>query len=117
MSILTMLRQVLLTLVIAGAAHAQDGGLPAWVNYDPFASDGNDPLGIDRGDRLETVAPTTAEEEVAPSIPVMRGEVLTAIAGVRQTRDEIDVELVAGLAVVREELAFSSSARVPAELR
>ncbi|MFK7990049.1 MAG: hypothetical protein AB8I08_28785 [Sandaracinaceae bacterium] len=102
------------------AAVAQDApeGLPDWVEDDPFsADDASDPLGIDRGDRLETVQPTTPEEELAPSVPVHRGAVLSAIAGVRETAHTMDIQLQNGLAVIRREMRFETRARHDAEIR
>ncbi|RZO64073.1 MAG: hypothetical protein EVA89_05545, partial [Sandaracinaceae bacterium] len=102
---------------MATPAAAQDGGLPDWVEQDPFSNEEDDPLGIDRSDQLERVSPTTVEEEAHAPIPVQRGEVLHAIAGVRETGHEVDVWLGHGMAVVEERMRFTSSARYPAELR
>lgn len=101
------------------AALAQDApdGVPDWVEEDPFSAGEADPLGIDRSDRLETVQPTTPEEELAPSIPVRRGAVLSAIAGVRETAHTLDIRLVNGLALVTSEMRFESRARHDAEIR
>ncbi|MEC7526215.1 MAG: vWA domain-containing protein [Myxococcota bacterium] len=107
----------ILALLASAPAAAQDGGLPSWVEQDPFSEGGDDPLGIDRADRLERVEPTTVEEEAHAPIPVQRGEILHAIAGVRETHHEVTVELGHGLAVVEERMRFTSSARYPAELR
>lgn len=107
----------ILALAMATPAAAQDGGLPDWVEQDPFSNEEDDPLGIDRSDQLERVSPTTVEEEAHAPIPVQRGEVLHAIAGVRETGHEVDVWLGHGMAVVEERMRFTSSARYPAELR
>ncbi|MBZ0120103.1 MAG: hypothetical protein K8H88_24145, partial [Sandaracinaceae bacterium] len=108
----------LILLASAGALAQPDGGLPDWVQHDPFASStSDDPLGVDRADRLEGVAPTTVEDEVAPRVAVQRGEVLHAISGVRETDHAIEVTLDHGLALVRHTLTLSSTARYAAEAR
>lgn len=108
---------VFLLCFAPGLASAQDGGVPAWVEADPFSSGDDDPLGVDRADQLERVAPTRPEEEVERPIPVQRGPVLAAIAGVHETRHETEVTLDHGLAAVRTELRFASRARYAAEVR
>lgn len=100
-------------LLCAVPASAQ---LPAWVTEDPFSSADDDPIGIDRTDRLETVAPTRTDEEVEAPIPVVHGEVLSAIAGVREEDHSVDVTLTHGLALVEVAMRFVSSARHAAEV-
>lgn len=87
------------------------------VGEDLFTSGDDDPLAVDSADRLEEVSPTHADEEVPEHVPVQRGEVLTAIAGVREERHGVEVRLGHGLAVVDTELRFTSSARHAAEVR
>lgn len=99
------------------AAGAQDGGIPSWVEADPFTRAEDDPLGIDPADRLEHVAPTRPDEEVERPIAVVRGDVLAAIAGVHETSHALDVTLDHGLAIVAAELRFASRARHAAEVR
>ena len=120
---------VILALLLASPAGAQDSSgdaapdagasaLPSWVRADPFASsDDDDPLSVDRADRLETVSPTRVDEEAQESIPVHRGDVLAAIAGVRETSHRVEARFEHGLAIVDVTLRFTSSARHPAELR
>ncbi|MCB9597202.1 MAG: hypothetical protein H6719_31045 [Sandaracinaceae bacterium] len=103
--------------LVALPAQAQDGGVPDWVEADPFTASDDDPLGVDRADRLERVAPTRPEEEVERPIPVVRGAVLAAIAGVHETRHDVEVTLDHGLAQVRTEMRFASRARHAAEVR
>ncbi|HJL18059.1 MAG TPA: VWA domain-containing protein, partial [Sandaracinaceae bacterium LLY-WYZ-13_1] len=100
-------------------AAREDGssGLPSWVEADPFSEADDDPLGIDRGDRLERVEPTTVEEEAHGPVPVDHGEVLSAIAGVREVRHDVEVRLADGLARVSVTMRFTSSARLAAEVR
>jgi hypothetical protein len=101
-------------LFVAASAHAQ---LPSWVVEDPFSSADDDPIGIDRQDRLEAVEPTRTDEEAHSPIPVVHGEVLSAIAGVREEGHRVDVTLTHGLAVVEVSMSFVSSARYAAEVR
>ncbi len=109
---------ILVALLAPAVAAAQrDGGIPEWVEADPFAGGEHDPLGVDRGDRLEGVAPTRPEEEVREVVPVQRGEVLTAVAGVREEEHAVEVRLAHGLAIVDTTMRFVSSARHGAELR
>lgn len=100
-------------------AGAQDGGvgLPDWVEADPFSGGRDDPIGIDRADRLETVSPTRPGEALQPNVPVQHGEVLSAIAGVREREHTMEVRLEHGLARVDVSMTFASRARYPAELR
>lgn len=111
---------LILVALLAAAAPAEaqrDGGIPEWVEADPFAGGEHDPLGVDQGDRLERVAPTRPEEEVREVVPVQRGEVLAAIAGVREEEHAVEVRLAHGLAIVETSMRFVSSARHGAELR
>src|SRR5690606_26079858 len=108
----------LLGISLAAPAAAQrDGGIPTWIEADPFASGDHDPIGMDRGDGLEATVPTDASEEVLARVPVQAGEVLTAIAGVREAAHEVSVELADGLAIVEVAMRFTSSARHAAEVR
>ncbi len=96
------------------------------VDSDPFA--GDDPVGtegaasaidpISAGDtsELRSARLPSEDELVSERLPIVRGEVLEAIAGVREVGHRTSVELVAGLALVRTELRFESSARYAAEL-
>ncbi|HEY8428680.1 MAG TPA: hypothetical protein VIL20_09915, partial [Sandaracinaceae bacterium] len=108
---------LILAALLASPAAAQDGGLPEWATADPFASGEDDPIGVDRADRLEQVTPARAEEEVHELVPVQHGEVLTAIAGVREEQHSVEVRLAHGLAIVDVEMRFTSSARHAAEVR
>ncbi len=108
---------VFLLLLSAVPASAQDGGLPRWVEADPFTAGEDDPLGIDRGDQLDQVAPTTSDEEVQRAIPVRRGAVLVAIGGVSESHHEVQVVLDHGLALVTTHMRFVSRARHAAEIR
>src|SRR5690606_19819844 len=90
----------LLGASLAAPAAAQDGGIPGWIEADPFAGGEHDPLGMDRSDGLEATVPTSASEEVLAHVPAQAGEVLTAIAGVREASHEVSVELAHGLAIV-----------------
>lgn len=100
-----------------GAAPSPDSaGLPDWVEADPFAGGEHDPLGAGRGDGLEATVPTDATEEARASAPIQRGEVLTAVAGVREASHDVDVRLAHGLAIVDVTMRFTSSARHAAEL-
>lgn len=107
----------LLALLGPSAGLAQDGGIPEWVEHDPFTRDRDDPLGIDRDDRLERVSPTRLEEEVQRRIPVVAGEVLGAIAGVREDYHEVDVRFEHGFAYIEVRMRFRSRARHAAEVR
>lgn len=107
----------LLGASLAAPAAAQDGGIPGWIEADPFAGGEHDPLGMDRGDGLEATVPTSASEEVLAHVPAQAGEVLTAIAGVREASHEVSVEFAHGLAIVEVTMRFTSSARHAAEVR
>src|SRR5204862_1295368 len=85
---------VFIQMVLCAAPAAAQ--LPSWVVEDPFSSADDDPIGIDRGDQLETVSPTHDDEEAQAPIPVVRGEVLAAIAGVREDQHRVDVTLTHG---------------------
>lgn len=108
---------VLLVFATPLVVTAQDGGVPSWIGGDPFSGGTDDPLGVDRDDRLERVAPTRLEEEVSAHIPVTQGEVLGAIGGVREEHHEVDVRLEHGLALVEVRMQFRSRARHAAEVR
>jgi hypothetical protein len=125
-----MRRAVLLLLVLAAVVpptvRGQDAGAPdpeledfrRMVRSDPFTRDGEDPIGIDaRDDELRTMRLPEPEEIVEPRIPPQQGEVLTTVPGVRESAHGLDVELRGGLAIAREEMRFTSSARLPAEVQ
>ncbi len=78
---------------------------------------GQDPIGTDPNDGLESVTPPGADEEVREVLPVLRGAVLTAISGVREEQHEVEVTLGHGFALVDVRMRFVSSARHLAELR
>jgi hypothetical protein len=116
---------IVLGLLLAAPAAAQDAGtdpeLEAWhrmVREDPFTDRADDPIGLDaRDEELRTMRLPEPEEIVEERIPPVIGDVLTAIPGVRETRHAVSIELREGLAIVREEMAFESSARLAAEVR
>ncbi len=96
------------------------------VDSDPFAGDDPvgdpgqaahvDPLASEGTDDLRTAALPTEDSLVTARLPITRGEVLSAVAGVREVEHRTRVELVAGLAIVRTEMRFESSARYAAEI-
>ncbi|MBX7196370.1 MAG: hypothetical protein K1X94_30230 [Sandaracinaceae bacterium] len=98
----------------------------ALVDSDPFAGDDPvggtedgatvDPLAAEGTSDLRTASLPAEDELVSERLPIVRGEVLSAIAGVREVEHRTHVELVAGLAIVRTELRFESSARYAAEV-
>jgi hypothetical protein len=107
-----------LALLAPRAIEAQPSApLPEWIHADPFDGGELDPLAVDRSDQLEAVSPTRSDEEVHEHVPVQRGEVLEAIAGVREEGHTVDIRLAHGLAVVDTEMRFTSSARHAAEVR
>lgn len=103
--------------VAAPVGAQRDGGIPEWALSDPFATGEHDPIGIDRGDGLEATVPTHAGEEATGRVPVQNGEVLGAIAGVREVSHDVAVRLAHGLAIVDVTMRFESSARYAAEVR
>jgi len=94
------------------------------VDSDPFA--GDDPDGIDpeRVDPLasegtadlRTAALPSEDQLVGEHTPIVRGEVLEAVAGVREVTHQTRVELLAGLALVRTEIVLESGARQASEI-
>lgn len=108
---------LILALASASTPASAQTGLPHWIAADPFATGEHDPLGIDRSDGLEATVPTRAADEVRERVPVQHGEVLSAIAGVRESAHDVIVRLAHGLAFVETTLRFTSSARYPAEAR
>lgn len=94
------------------------------VDSDPFAGDAPiggdeghaDPLAAEGTEELRTAALPAEDAVVGERLPIVRGEILAAVAGVRETEHLTRVELVAGLALVRTELRFESSARYAAEI-
>lgn len=52
-----------------------------------------------------------------PDLPVREGEALTAPSGVRESAHAVDVTLDDGLAIATHTLRFTSTARVPTEVR
>ncbi|GAB4216903.1 MAG: hypothetical protein OHK0013_43910 [Sandaracinaceae bacterium] len=97
------------------------------VDSDPFA--GDDPVGADAEVGATTdpiaaestadlrAAPLPSEDElVGERLPVVRGEIVEAVAGVREVGHEVTIELVAGLALVRTEVRLESRARYAAEI-
>lgn len=95
---------------------------------DPLVpTDGSDldPIGVDRDSDLHTL-PTAPPEEPArlrdalgprpPEVSVQDGEVLTAIAGVREIGHRVRVHLRDGLAEVGVEVRLFNRARYPAEV-
>lgn len=96
------------------------------VDSDPFAGDDPvgeagqethvDPLAAEGTGDLRTAALPTEDTLVSERLPITRGEVLSAVAGVREIEHVTRIELVAGLALVRTEMRFESSARYAAEI-
>lgn len=79
-------------------------------------SEPRDPLATDGVSDLRT-APLPSEDGLpSERVPIVRGAVLQAVSGVRETEHRVDVELVGGLALIQHEIRFESSARVAAEV-
>lgn len=94
----------------------------ALVNADPFAGDESlgvtpDPLATDRNSSLADAELPTEDELLTQRFPVVDGEVLDAIAGVREREHRVSVELTSGLALIRHELTLESTATHAAEVR
>ncbi len=94
------------------------------IDSDPFA--GDDPDGVDTehvdplasegtGD-LRTATLPSEDQLVGEHTPIVRGEVLEAVAGVREVTHRTRVELTAGLALVRTEIVLESGARQASEV-
>ncbi|UJR86490.1 hypothetical protein [Sandaracinus amylolyticus] len=110
--------------LVASDVCAQDAGTPEldefrrMVDADPFTAEESDPIGTSAGDaEMRTMRLPDPEEIVEERIPPVSGEVLTAIPGVRETEHRAEIELREGVAIVRERMTLTSSARVPAEAR
>lgn len=105
----------------AGAPESIDPQLEAFrraVQEGPFTEQADDPIGLDaRDEELRTLRLPEPEEIVEEPISPREGAVLTAIPGVREVGHTIEIELRDGIAITREELRFTSSARLPAEVR
>jgi hypothetical protein len=105
----------------AAAEPAVDPALEAFrrmVREDPFTDRADDPIGLDaRDEEMRTMRLPEPEELVEERIPPQAGAVLTAVAGVRETWHTMEIELREGIAIAREEMRFTSSARLPAEVR
>ena len=94
------------------------------VDSDPFAGDApiggeqphTDPLAAEGTDELRTAPLPSEDAIVSERLPIVRGEILSAASGVREVEHHTRVELVAGLALVRTEMRFESSARHAAEI-
>lgn len=125
----------LLTLVPTASAQSDAGGetsrdgFRALVDTDPFATDDPigaspeaadpgqlDPLAVESTGDLRSVALPGEDALVVERLPIVRGPVIEAAAGVREAEHRTHVELVAGLALVRVEMRFESSARHAAEV-
>lgn len=107
-----------LLLAFAAAATAQPPThLPEWLEADPFVDDEHDPLGMDQNDGLSAPLPSDAGQALRPTPPVQSGEVLSAIAGVREVAHDVEVQLAHGFALVDVTMRFTSTARQAAELR
>jgi hypothetical protein len=124
---------VLTTIPLARAQ--SDAGLDApdardpfrqLVDSDPFAGDdpvgapgspeGIDPIAAEGTADLRSAPLPSEDELVGERLPIVRGEVLEAVAGLREVEHRVAIELSGGLALVRTELRFESSARYAAEL-
>lgn len=130
---------LLLVVVAAPVAHAQDAGVDAAtvadepidpqaaafrhaVDADPFAApdpigEAHDPLSTGDATALDAVRPDPDIEEVEAPVPVRHGAVLEAIAGVREVEHRFELTLEGGLAIATETMRFSSSARHDAEVQ
>ena len=94
----------------------------ALVNADPFAGDQSlgvtpDPLATDRNSSLADAEMPSEDELLTERFSVADGEVLDAIAGVREREHRVSVELAYGLAMIRHELTLESTATHAAEVR
>ena len=94
----------------------------ALVNADPFAGDQSlgvtpDPLATDRNSSLADAEMPSEDELLTQRFPVVDGEVLDAIAGVRERAHRVSIELAYGLALIRHELTLESTATHAAEVR
>ena len=94
----------------------------ALVNADPFAGEESlgitpDPLATDRNSSLADAEMPSEDELLTERLPVVDGEVLDAIAGVREREHRVSVELAYGLAMIRHELTLESTATHAAEVR
>jgi hypothetical protein len=118
---------LVLGLWLGPKVHAQDAELATdpeldafrrMVDSDPFVGEGDDPLARDaRDDEMRTMSLPGPNDVVGSRVPVRAGEVLTAIAGVRETSHRVRFTLRDGLVLVHEEMHFENRARVPAEVR
>lgn len=109
----------------ASTTDAAPEGFRALVDSDPFAADSPidgaegiavDPLAVDGTEELSTATLPSEDTIVVERLPIARGEILAAVSGVRETEHRTRIELVAGLALVRTEMRFESSARHAAEI-
>lgn len=114
----------------AGAERGADAARDPFremVDSDPFA--GDDPVGAGAGGSgqvdplasedtadLRTATLPAEDQLVGEHVPVVRGEVLEAVSGVREVSHRVRIELTAGLALVRVELRLESSARNASEV-
>jgi hypothetical protein len=92
------------------------------VNADPFAHDPPiaetpDPLATDSDSSLTDAEMPGEDEVITERFPVVHGEIVEAIAGVREREHRVAIELTSGLALIRHELTFESVATHAAEIR
>ena len=83
------------------------------------ARHGDDPLAVEETRDLGDFDPEAIDPARPPRIamvPPIRGPVLTAIAGVRETSHDLDIELADGLAMVVTKMTFHNTARHQAEI-
>jgi hypothetical protein len=112
-----------------GAASARD--VPGLEQSLPYSAHGDDPIGLLRSDdSLDAVGPSKKEEGKKPAaapdprygprppdIKIKAGEVVTAMAAVRETSHRVRVTLDHGLARVDISMRFASISERPAEVR
>lgn len=119
-------RLAVIFCAFVGSSVLARGTLPASALADdralPQVDADADPLS-DRGLDAMVDAEATARRERAlrgptpPDLPIHEGEVLTAPSGVRESGHAVEITLGDGLAVATHALRFTSTARVPTEIR
>lgn len=137
---MTRIGTLAFVLSLAASAAAQDAGAPDagvpdaeardWRDMTVSEIEGHDPFGTDDlglgaadplmtlpdDDAVMTVTEPSDDDVVAPPVAVVRGAVLDAVSGVRESRHTIALTLVHGRVVVDETIELQSTARHRAEV-